>query len=189
VLIACLGWGSLVWDPRDLPVQCQPNRWFRDGPFLPIEFTRFSSNGRVTLVITAGSDPVRSLWSPLRLTNLDDARSALGWRECRKKADPKECVGYWPGGPGEADITRPIGEWAKGLAIDAVVWTCLPPKSDRGERDKPGEDEVISRLKKLGYVNGKAAECYIRMTPRQIDTAYRRRIERELGWTPSAEAQ
>jgi hypothetical protein len=143
----------------------------------------------VTLVITPGSDPVRSLWSPLRLANLEAARSALGSRECPKKADPKECVGYWPGGDTENDVTPLIQRWAERLAIDAVVWTCLPPKSDRGERDKPGEEEVISRLKKLGYFNGKAAERCIRMTPRQIDTAYRRRIERELGWTPSAEAQ
>jgi hypothetical protein len=31
--IAGLGWSSLVWDPRDLPVQRQ---WFTDGPFVQV---------------------------------------------------------------------------------------------------------------------------------------------------------
>ena len=37
--IACLGWGSVIWDPRALPIQ---REWFKDGPFAPVEFTRQS---------------------------------------------------------------------------------------------------------------------------------------------------
>ncbi len=46
--IACLGGGSLVWDPGGLPIQ---RSWFCGGPFAPVEFTRQSSGGRITLVI------------------------------------------------------------------------------------------------------------------------------------------
>lgn len=46
--IAVLAWGSLVWDRRNLAIvaEFRPN-----GPNLPLEFSRVSSDGRLTLVI------------------------------------------------------------------------------------------------------------------------------------------
>jgi hypothetical protein len=41
--IAILGWGSLVWDPRELNVADEFNVV---GPTLPIEFCRISGNQR-----------------------------------------------------------------------------------------------------------------------------------------------
>lgn len=46
--IAYLGWGSLVWNPKTLPIV---GTWENGGPVLPIEFSRISSDGRLTLVI------------------------------------------------------------------------------------------------------------------------------------------
>ena len=76
--IACLGWGSLVWDPRSLHVR---SYWFADGPLLPIEFARESKDGRVTLVITPSSPPVRSLWALSSLDSVDAAKADLVLRE------------------------------------------------------------------------------------------------------------
>ncbi len=133
MLIACLGWGSLIWKPKGLPVR---GEWFHDGPFLPIEFARQSSDGRITLVRVPNTFPlVRSLWAPLAVVNLKEARKVLGLRECPKSSKPENCVDYWPRGSKNKAVARRVGQWAKRLHIDAVVWTNLPPKFNGEDRE------------------------------------------------------
>ncbi len=181
MLIACLGWGSLVWKPGDLPVR---GKWFEDGPFLPIEFARESSGGRITLVLMPNTFPlVRSMWKPLLAANLNEARKVLGLRESPQSSKPESCVDYWPRGSKNRAVARWVGQWAKGLNIEAVVWTNLPPRFECKDGRIPTAEEVVSYLRRRQGEQREKAEEYIRKAPRQIDTNYRRTIERELGWS------
>jgi hypothetical protein len=66
-MIVCLGWGSLIWNPKDLPVE----DWHGDGPALPVEFARISRGGRLTLVVADSAAQLPVLWTRLEFWGHD----------------------------------------------------------------------------------------------------------------------
>ena len=181
MVIACLGWGSLVWDARELPVQ---GRWFEDGPLLSVEFARQSSDGRLTLVIVPSSPAVRVLWAPCSVETVAAAREALRKRENVPEKNREKHIAVWSVGDQNDSYPASISAWARTLKIDAVVWTALPPRFGGEDGRVPSADEAVAYLRQLPHEQRRHAERYIRMTPRQVDTPYRRRFELEFGWTP-----
>ncbi len=180
-VIACLGWGSLVWDPRELPVQ---GKWFEDGPLLRVEFARQSSDGRLTLVLLPTGTEVRTLWAPFSVSDIAGARKALGKREGLSEKNYEKQIAIWSAADKHASDPSSIGVWAQGLGLNAAVWTALPPRF-RGEDGRvPTVEEAVQYLRDLPHEERRNAERYIRMAPRQVDTLYRRRFELEFGWTP-----
>jgi hypothetical protein len=177
--IACLAWGSVTWDPRALPIRRQ---WFSDGPFGRVEFARKSNDDRVTLVLCEEAEPVRLMWAQMDATELEDAREALRQREGLTAKDWGKDIGSWQLGEVEPALISGVATWVARSDIDAVVWTALRPKF--GTDRTPTEDEVVAHLRSLRGARRENAERYVRRTPRQVDTKYRRRIESELGWTP-----
>jgi len=183
IKIACLGWGSLIWAPRDLPIS---SGWFDDGPLLPIEFARESADGRMTLVIANSSRAVRSLWALMSVDSLEKAKAALAAREGIEANNIRYSIGYWDRhlNASHGPQATGIADWTRGLQVDAVVWTNLKVGM-RGARDvTPDYEEVLAHLCSLPHERRVIAEEYIRKAPRQIDTDYRRNFERDLGWTP-----
>src|SRR3954447_15153010 len=143
--IACLGWGSLIWDPRELPI-CR--EWFKDGPFAPIEFTRQSSDDRITLIIDSTSSPVRTLWAQMLAQDLQTAREALRDRERIPTTNWEQKVGAWQRGKAEPETVMALPNWAEAHGLDAVIWTALGPKF--GGRDvRPSVEQVIAHLGQL----------------------------------------
>ena len=178
-LIACLGWGSLVWDPRELPIQ---RSWFTDGPFVPVEFARKSDDGRITLVVETSASPVRSLWAVMDCTDLESAREALRKREGLPRSKLDE-IGAWTVGDTALPHIPNLQQWAVSRGVQSIVWTNL--KSRFGtQTNSPTVEQVIDYLRGLAGAQRDNAERYIRLTPRQIDTLYRRQIEAVLHWTP-----
>lgn len=188
--IACLAWGSLLWDPRTLP---RAGAFQADGPRLPIEFSRVSLDGRVTLIIDSQASELQTYWVELSVDSMDQAIRALGLRE---KIAP-EMWSRWVGAQtahdrdldaGEADsATRAsVAAWLSERPVDAVVWTALPPRDPAGFVARPSFEQLLEHLESLEGEARVRAEEYIRRTPTRVRTAHRRRFEEVLGWAPSS---
>lgn len=186
--IACIGWGSLVWDPRTLP--CAED-WRDDGPLLPVEFARESGDKpetrRITLVICGGTQPLPTCWTQLLVDNIMVARQALAFREY-EKASPQwteKYIGYCDLETGVlcGREAANIAGWAASRGLRGAVWTDLPCGFRDTRETMPSVDEVITYLRCLDGPARKGAEEYVRKAPAQVDTPYRQRIVEELGWS------
>ena len=176
-MIVCLGWGSLIWRPGDLPV----GDWRDDGPEVRVEFVRESTDHRLTLVLDeTAEDSVTSLWAPMTVGDLGTAVTKLADRE----GTARSSIGRWSTDQDDPERLLGLGAWATGRNINYVIWTALGPRF-RGKRGlRPTEDEAIDHLRSLPDHDRAKAEEYVRRAPRRIRTAYRRRFEGCLGWTP-----
>jgi len=179
VRIACLGWGSLVWDPRELPIR---REWFKDGPFASVEFTRQSSDGRITLVIDPRATPLRVLWAHMVPVDLPEAIKALCNREGIRDKYCSSRIGSWQRGEAAPGNIPDLPTWTEAHGLDAAVWTALGPRFGTEDRS-PSIDEVIGYLRGLRGPIREHAKQYVERTPRQIDTDYRRQIEAAMGWS------
>jgi len=181
-MIVSIGWGSLIWCQKSLPVD---GNWHTDGPDLPVEFARESRDGRMTLVICAGAPACRTLWAALTVKTVDEARHALAQRESIESKNIKSSIGLWTRAEASSHAESAIiGHWAYARGFEGVVWTALKPRFGNVQR-VPTVEEFINHLRRLEGARREIAEEYVRFAPRQIATPYRTAIEKALGWTPT----
>jgi hypothetical protein len=182
--IAILGWGSLIKEPRGLPIV---GEWQPDGPKLWIEFSRISKLGAragcLTLVIDEHCESeVTTLHALSQRSDLSSAIADLQAREgtsienigfCETAAErfalkalsrhPKSC--------------ERIRAWAQAKGFGAVVWTALARRFKDGPPGVP-----FSPTAALNYLNGlpaatkEKALAYIYNAPEQTMTPFRRRL-------------
>lgn len=179
--IAILGWGSLIWDKRDLPIV---GDWQKDGPKLRIEFSRISKKGEragcLTLVIDERSEEESiSLYAASPRTDLAQAIADLCAREGTSSDDIGFCeVAARRFAPNALNrhpkSCERICDWAAEKKYDVVVWTAL------ARRFKDVVGIQFSPAAALNYLSGlpaptkKKAFAYIHSAPEQTMTPFRR---------------
>jgi hypothetical protein len=179
--IAILGWGSLIKEPRNLPIV---GEWQPAGPELWIEFSRISQRGAragcLTLVIDERCESeVTTLYVLSKRSDLPQAIADLQEREGTSQDD----IGFCEVASGHFALNalsrhpkscERIRKWAQAKEFDAVIWTAL------ARRFKDALGIPFSPTAALNYLNGlpaptkeKALE-YIHNAPPQTITPFRR---------------
>jgi len=177
--IAILGWGSLIWQPRDLPIE---GTFQAGGPTLPIEFCRISSSARLTLVIDEWHGvPVRAYVAKSEKTDLHSAMEDLRIREGMPTA---KRVGFIDNKNGKrcdlAQDAHPnavveIDNWLEQSPYDIAIWTALGTNfSQRGKgKEVFSVAAAVLYLERLSESDRAIALEYIRKAPAEVITPVR----------------
>lgn len=170
-----IAWGSLFWDPRELRMS---SGWRDDGPSLPIEFSRVSADGRLTLVV----DPIYgadvTTWTCDSPLDLWDAIKNLSVRERCPEAD----IGWVDMTSGESSShleasVRSVRGWCSATGAIGAVWTALPSTFVERCGTPFSVPDALSYLQGLtGTARDRAFE-YIRRAPPTTMTDLRRAFE------------
>lgn len=176
--IAILGWGSLVWNPRGLPLGSE---WKTGGPVLSIEFSRISDDGRLTLVIDElNGTAVPTRFAVSKKTNLELAINDLSDREGITNRDRIGVFDVQEDFTSErAQSKHPkacqdIRAWAEAEEFDAVIWTALGPRFFDRIRVRFSPPAAVRYVGELPMESRAKAFEYIRQAPQEIDTPVRR---------------
>ena len=186
--IVILGWGSLIWNPGDLP---REGTWQTDGPTIAVEFSRVSRDCRLTLVIdrAAGADVVtRYILSPRAMLAdaVDDlmkregtTRANIGFVDLKNDQNSNQKFSTQP------DVFAPVREWCALRGYDAAVWTALPSNFKQETGSDFSVDSAIAYLNGLPQSARSVAFHYIDSAPEKVITPLRRK-RAELASPPSA---
>jgi hypothetical protein len=178
--IAVLGWGSLLWDPRDLQL-ATPFELI--GPRLPIEFCRVSKNRRLTLIIDETFGTLCRIYAATSAcNNLDEAVENLRLREGMSSAAD---VGFIETAPQERSpaatkrhphAVETIADWVLNAGYDAAIWTALDSNFENWTAEPFSVNAAMRFLENLEQRDAEAfarALDYIRRAPAATQTPVR----------------
>jgi hypothetical protein len=168
VKIAVISWGSTYWDKGSLKTL---GNWKDDGPELPLEFCRISSQGRskerVTLALNEGSAMCVTYWDVIASSDLKTARNNLRDREGAVTDDIETFTrGQNPLSASAVQIDKWLADHSE---IDAVVWTGLDSNWSKYRGVKFSAEDLIQYLDSKKSSIAKTKESFDK-APEHIQT-------------------
>lgn len=173
--IAFLAWGSLLSTANKKKLSIVGNKFNANGPVIPLELSRISGDGRLTLVIDENAGAKNKAFYAISKHNsvnkaFDELVSVEKVQPNRigvvdiKNKQTSECATR------HSETTMSIAKWAKSNGIDVVLWSGL------GRKFKDKIDVKFSTQAAVNYLNGLPKEeretslKYIKSLPKNIET-------------------
>lgn len=182
----------LVWDPVADDPSWQPN-----GPLLPIEFAKITSQGGLIPVLCG--EPwvinVPTLWAMSTFDELGQARHDLAVKE---QCSSDEEIGYsmdangansaqldsLPSGPLKDEILDRLRRWRQNHDFGAVIWKDSCANIPQGQKLEDAKANAVDQLAKLPDNVKIAAETKVQQMPIQVWTIIRAHIMAQFNWVP-----
>lgn len=177
--IAIIGWGSLIWDPRELP---REGVWQEDGPILKIEFSRVSRNCRLTLVVDENNGvEVKTRFALSPRSDIEDAINDLRIREGTIKkwigySDFKHDQDSLSYNSTQVNICENVKNWCRDKGFDAAVWTALRSYFFEETKLNFSIHNALKYLESLPKYANKNALKYIQNASSEIVTPLRSKL-------------
>jgi hypothetical protein len=184
--IVILAWGSLIWDDKWPEFDKQRWDWLKDGPILPLEFSRVSASRdkALTLVIdTVDGKDCTVMYAQSKRANPDDAIVDLRDREGTMmkhmgfyfaKDPARKCVPLVP---------PSIPVWASSKKIEVVIWAGMPSNFSEKNAVKAGtkfsDEAAVAHLQNITPKGKAAAAEYVWRAPELVVTPLRSKLQAE----------
>ena len=177
---AVVGWGSLIWDPRELAVASPFNV---SGPSLPIEFARVSGKDkaprRLTLVIDdvlgvqcqtfvalSASADLEAARENLRIREGLEHVNGIGFAVKSGETSPRAIQRH-------PKAVKAIEAWLAVSDFDAVIWTALANNFAERAGEDFSADAALRFLEALPEDQLPRALEYIHNAPEPVQTPVR----------------
>jgi hypothetical protein len=186
--IRILGWGSLLWEADEADPEAhrgftqQHLGWERQGPTLPLEFSRISERrqGALTLVIDQQHGQAVAVSSARsRRERIADAIADLMARESARREEDIGFVGLalrTHRGRDQAAV-RTIEDWAREHHVAAVVWADFEPNFEALRKRPWSIAAALDYLRDLAEDGRAAAATYLDRAPEFVRTPLREAVE------------
>jgi len=175
--ISVLGWGSIVWDRRDLAIAAN---FEPTGPRLPVEFCRVSRDGRLTLVIDEALGVPCITYSAV--SAFDNLVGAIENLRDRENMTNVRGVGFTipscdkqsvRAAERHAQTVKTISAWTNAKGFDAAIWTALESNFVKKANAPFSVEAVIRYLEKRDAKTFDATLTYVRRAPPEVQTPVR----------------
>lgn len=183
--IAIIGWGSLLFPQNKKKLSIVGNKFNENGPQVPLELTRISSDGRLTLVIDedAGVEN-NALYAISKHKTINKAFDELvktekvnpkliGVVDIRNKQTSESATKH-------SNTTMSIANWARKNKFDAVLWCALGRKFKDKINVKFSPENAVSYLSKLPVQERNNSIKYIKSLPKTIKTPVTQLVAKEF---------